>query len=601
MSPSPEHGDLSRSSSPEPQVDDVKGGKKKLGRPSGFNDNQSSLIESKFDEFETLLVEHHLQYGHSSGKSTPAAVKDWLEKTINELMKDVAFRDLDKSKKSEKDWRESIRVKFKNRRYSSVANKHTKALIEDHLEKLKREHEGGWMEAGKAFDVLTSLQGGLPKPKTLFVEEERANIEKLAAELLQIEPSNNGGSAFKSASAQLWAQADQGKYEQKVNDLLGPEHKYKNRKSFIAGIHTALTTIARSGVIGDMEMCLLLGARDEEDEPWACSVEISSEPDSQKFLKDDPTTIRADLHAKWEQFIDQKILPSNTEPVLDARISNNKSGGIPQLAGLEFGQVTRDDVVEILDNFLHVLWYKTFCTKEIPWADVAKDPASYYDVEVYPLSFPASPPRELSYTQLYTLLDFFTALDSAKPFVFKAPSTNPDGSDNGKPQTPVAVGEQDPPRGDDSANPSGGTEGSPVTPESPMTPLPKEYPGNEHNETPSPQGGEASPLRLPKKGSAPDPRGGTTKQKGLGKGKNGTSRTDGTESRLTKNVVKRKQQEDGPSDSKRQKKTDQDAQPKRALPKGYAVDTGGTRTGSLDQEIIFDVNETRQTRSGKKK
>ncbi|KAK1216795.1 hypothetical protein PQX77_020569 [Marasmius sp. AFHP31] len=433
----------SRSSSPSPEPDPTRR-KKKAGRKSPFDAKQEALITSKFAEYEELLIEHKLQYGKDARRNdTPTAVKTWVSKTVGELLKRKEFVGLSKADKSEKEWQtvdpvyspgatvltmfQCLFTKFKNQRYNAIVPKHRQALIEQALRQVEQGCEDKWMNVKQAFKVITAFQRGPLTAKEIFVKENQEIIDTLTDSLVKSDPSvkGNGGGAHAKAVTQLWSQANHEEYEAKAKDQFGGGKIFENQRAFARGLFTTLSEIAQNGVLGNVEVCVWLGSRDSDDEISASYIEISSEPGSDKFIKDDASGMTKELGEAWSQWLENKIKPNKPSPQLDQRIPIN-TAGIPTLSNWNSEQVTMEGVREVLENYLANLWYRASKQYTVPYEDIARDPSSFYDTEAFPLPVALASPRALDWVQLYSLLNFFTKVDPLKPFVFRPRSDNLD-------------------------------------------------------------------------------------------------------------------------------------------------------------------------------
>ncbi|KAK1224326.1 hypothetical protein PQX77_012777 [Marasmius sp. AFHP31] len=413
----------SRSSSPTPSPEPARS-KKKAGRKSPFDDKQETLITSKFAEYEDLLIEHKLQYGKDARKNdTPPAVKTWVTKTVGELLKRKEFANFSKTDKSEKDWETCLFTKFKNQRYNAIVPKHRQALIQQALRQVEQGCEDKWMNVKQAFNVITAFQRGPLTAKEIFVKENQGTIDTLTGSLVESDPSvkGNGGGAHAKAITQLWSQANHEEYETKARDQFSGGRIFENQEAFARGLHTTLSEIAQNGVLGNVEICVWLGSRDSDDEV----IEISSEPGSDKFIKDNASGMTKELSEAWSQWLENKIKPNKPSPQLDQHIPTN-TAGIPTLSNWNSEQVTMEGVREVLENYLVNLWYRASKQYTVPYEDIAGDPSSFYDTEAFPLPTALASPRALDPVQLYSLLKFFTKVDPSKPFVFRPRSDNLD-------------------------------------------------------------------------------------------------------------------------------------------------------------------------------
>ncbi|KAL0069380.1 hypothetical protein AAF712_003403 [Marasmius tenuissimus] len=411
------------SPSPDPETPATLNSKKRPGRPSSFTPEQLGLIEAYFPEWKQLLIDNNLQYGKEARKLDPKPVKDWLAKTIDAVYGEPAFRNLDMSSKNEKAWKKSIHDVFKNHRNNKLVSGNLKQLRDERVETMEVGCEERRMRAEKGFKVIADFQRGPRTAKQIFLDEEAEDIHKHALKLLEEDPLLNGCNAGANtrASTELWGEANQSVYEEKARKEADVSNVLRNRDNFAKGLHATLKAVATNGILGNVEFCVLLASRNADNEVSNMFIEVSSEPSSQKFMKDDPSGIRESFETAWCKWAQEKIKPNCPKPTMDERIPRNLAG-VPILSGVSFEKASPETTREVLDNFLTVLWYRASGQKDVPYESIVNQPSDYYDTEAFILPVSLGHPQHVTQFHLYGLLDFFTRRDPSDPFVFRTVS-----------------------------------------------------------------------------------------------------------------------------------------------------------------------------------
>ncbi|KAK1217656.1 hypothetical protein PQX77_019682 [Marasmius sp. AFHP31] len=396
-------------SEPPPKV------KRKAGRESPFSESQQACIAAKFPEWEDLLVAHQVQFGKDGRKADPPAVRDWVNSTADALLTLPEFGDLNLAMKDRKGWKTSLLDAYKNYRHHVVIPKYTALLVEDYL----RNH------------VISAFQQGPSTAKAIFAQENAHKIQEVASDLLVKDKTLNGCNAGAHAKAltDLWKAADHATYEQKARDQVESHDIYENLETFSQGLHATLSEVASHGLLGNLEICLILDFQELLLILVLGSIEVSSEHESEKFIKDDPSGTRASFEDAWCRWIEQKIKPNNPTPELDSRIRKN-TAGIPILSGLDIEKAVTEDLHAIVESWLTSLWYQSSGQKNVPYDAIAADPSKFYDTEHFNLPVPLGPPRTILPGPFYILVDFFTKLDPSTPFVFLPHPEQPSAASN---------------------------------------------------------------------------------------------------------------------------------------------------------------------------
>ncbi|KAK1222710.1 hypothetical protein PQX77_014435 [Marasmius sp. AFHP31] len=398
-------------SEPPPKV------KRKAGRESPFSESQQVCIAAKFPEWEDLLVAHHVQFGKDGRKADPPAVCDWVNNTADALLALPEFGDLNLAVKDRKGWKTSLLDTYKNYRHHVIIPKYTTQLVEDYLRNHGRGMEERHMSAAQAFKVISAFQQGPPTAKAIFAQENATKIQEVASDLLVKDQTLNGCNAGAHAKAltDLWKAADHATYEQKARDQAQTHDIYQNLETFSQGLHATLSEVASNGLLGNLEICFVLGSRDPDD---AIAVRLCRV--NMDLRSDDPSGTRASFEDAWCRWIEQKIKPNNPTPELDSRIRKN-TAGIPILSGLDIEKAVTEDLRVIVDTILTSSQQRTDQSsgqKNIPYEAIAVDPSKFYDTENFNLPVPLGPPRTILPGPFYILVDFFTKLDPSTPFVF---------------------------------------------------------------------------------------------------------------------------------------------------------------------------------------
>ncbi|KAJ3817830.1 hypothetical protein F5880DRAFT_1511457 [Lentinula raphanica] len=257
---------------------------RKPGRISSFSQAQQNEIRARFPQLEEQLLKHKLHLGkpaaHGSRARDPEPLATWINDTVKEIKALPAFG-LVNDTTNHVD--RIIKEMFKNYRNNTFIKRNKAAMVQEAIANKTETPTMSAMEASKAADALISFKTPAPA-KEIFrkkhLEEIREESFRLRAEAAQnrealgvaaeevdLRRNDNGGAYFQKALSDLWQKADQEHYQKMVNN-----DRFTNQQKFNAAMKTALSTICQSGALGPVEMVLLSGSRNKENQVAAEAV-----------------------------------------------------------------------------------------------------------------------------------------------------------------------------------------------------------------------------------------------------------------------------------------------------------------------------------------
>ncbi|KAJ8090625.1 hypothetical protein PM082_018182 [Marasmius tenuissimus] len=296
----------------------------------------------------------------------------------------------------------------------------------------------------KALQKLAGLRALAPKEQFKAAQGEKIQEETkcLREEEPELANGNNGG-LHKLAVSNLWealSKEEKASYAEKeqVFDL------ETNQQAFGEGIFALLYNIAKSGALGNMEVVVYAGFRDNENAMAGSIYEVSSRclgRENKKFFKDNDGGVKDSVVAAWRQWCARvikckaplspklyqvadchKVNPRGPKPVLDPRLKTFKGSKIPTLQGVDVDNTTFTDLMDMLESLLDCLWYLVGFSSSLPYDDIAKHPECYYDTKKFKLPIAFAPPRTPQRHERQLLVDFLvTPRDDT--FVFLPQST----------------------------------------------------------------------------------------------------------------------------------------------------------------------------------
>ncbi|KAL0063730.1 hypothetical protein AAF712_009287 [Marasmius tenuissimus] len=421
------------SSSPPPEASNTKRSRKPKGpktKPSGTT-LRAKWLKKELDNLEDLLIKHNIETGKDDNENDPEEIRDWFYDTKNRAMHSPEFASLSLEDKTRDQWKEAIATWFKNQRNKTLVKKHRERVCSDYRQgRRDMEKAGGSAEGpaeerpalplSKALQKLAGLRALTPKEqfKAAQGEKIREETKRLREEEPELANGNNGG-LHKLAVSNLWealSEEEKASYAEKeqVFDL------ETNQQAFGEGIFALLYDIAKSGALGNMEVVVYAGFRDNENAMAGSIYEVSSRclgRENKKFFKDNDGGVKDSVVAAWGQ-----CEPSRPKPVLDPRLKTFKGSKIPTLQGVDVDNTTFTDLMDMLESLLDCLWYLVGFGSSLPYDDIAKHPECYYDTKKFKLPIALAPPRTLQRHERQLLVDFLVA-PRDDTFVFLPQST----------------------------------------------------------------------------------------------------------------------------------------------------------------------------------
>ncbi|KAJ8092675.1 hypothetical protein PM082_007003 [Marasmius tenuissimus] len=449
------------SSSPPPEASNTKRSRKPKGpktKPSGttlFSEQQTKWLKKELDNLEDLLIKHNIEMGKDDNENDPEEIRDWFYDTKNRAMHSPEFASLSLEDKTRDQWKEAIATWFKNQRNKTLVKKHRERVCSDYRQgRRDMEKAGGSAEGpaeerpalplSKALQKLAGLRALTPKEQFKAAQGEKIweETKRLREEEPELANGNNGG-LHKLAVSNLWealSEEEKASYAEKeqVFDL------ETNQQAFGEGIFALLYDIAKFGALGNMEVVVYAGFRDNENAMAGSIYEVSSRclgRENKKFFKDNDGGVKDSVVAAWGQWCARvikckaplspklyqvtdchKVNPRGPKPVLDPRLKTFKGSKIPTLQGVDVDNTTFTDLMDMLESLLDCLWYLVGFGSSLPYDDIAKHPECYYDTKKFKLPIALAPPRTLQRHERQLLVDFLVAPQD-DTFVFLPQST----------------------------------------------------------------------------------------------------------------------------------------------------------------------------------
>ncbi|KAL0071311.1 hypothetical protein AAF712_001166 [Marasmius tenuissimus] len=440
------------SSSPPPEASNTKRSRKPKGpktKPSGttlFSEQQTKWLKKELDNLEDLLIKHNIETGKDDNENDPEEIRDWFYDTKNRAMHSPEFASLSLEDKTRDQWKEvgnSHLVQKPTQQDSGEKTQGTSLLRLSSRPSRHGESRGsaeGPAEERPALPLSKALQklAGLRR-------EIREETKRLREEEPELANGNNGG-LHKLAVSNLWealSEEEKASYAEKSSQSNDPS-SCSNQQAFGEGIFALLYDIAKSGALGNMEVVVYAGFRDNENAMAGSIYEVSSRclgRENKKFFKDNDGGVKDSVVAAWGQWCARvikckaplspklyqvtdchKVNPRGPKPVLDPRLKTFKGSKIPTLQGVDVDNTTFTDLMDMLESLLDCLWYLVGFGSSLPYDDIAKHPECYYDTKKFKLPIALAPPRTLQRHERQLLVDFLVA-PRDDTFVFLPQST----------------------------------------------------------------------------------------------------------------------------------------------------------------------------------
>ncbi|KAL0062260.1 hypothetical protein AAF712_010829 [Marasmius tenuissimus] len=357
-------------------------------------------------------------------------------------MQSPEFASLSLEDKTRDQWKEAIATWFKNQRNKTLVKKHRERVCSNYrqghrdMEKARGSAEGPAEEQpalplSRALQKLAGLRALTPKEQFKAAQGEKIQEEMkcLREEKPELANGNNGNNSglHKLTVSNLWealsvtihlCSRQQAPTQTPLpTQLTSPlplfpliqKHLYRrlrgscptislskeekasyaekeqvfdletNQQAFGEGIFALLYNIVKSGTLGNMEVVVYVGFRDNENAMAGSIYEVSSRclgRENKKFFKDNDGGVKDSVVAAWGQWCARvlkckaplspklyqvtdchKVNPCGPKPVLDPRLKMFKGSKIPTLQGVDVDNTTFTDLMDMLELLLDCLWF----------------------------------------------------------------------------------------------------------------------------------------------------------------------------------------------------------------------------------------------------
>ncbi|KAK6996872.1 hypothetical protein R3P38DRAFT_3626215 [Favolaschia claudopus] len=363
------------------------------GRKSQFNTAQEAHLNSYIEDFKKQL----------DAGTTGIALTRLKQGIATKALASPAFQDLDVSETCYKKWFEIVVRKFTNY-YNNV-----------------------WKKSHPEAPSGTTLITNNPLLKFASILNGRQTFARVNTDTISVQAAQRVKStgiihaaAHQIVLKELW-------------DALTPEEKSDwnsraeeeatdvelNQSEFVVNIHLALRSLCQDGLLGDAEMILFYGFRDvNSGDLVAGSVHGHSTHNKTDF---GGTDLEKNYGVPWTEFaesvIPQPLLRSNTAVTVS-------EDGIVIFPAIDIEKLAVADLRTILAEYLQECWAHRDPQKRqehtVPWADMAADPAQFYNQDKFVLPVPLKDPFAMDAIETMTLSNFFfKSARSSAPFHFE--------------------------------------------------------------------------------------------------------------------------------------------------------------------------------------
>ncbi|KAJ3738116.1 hypothetical protein EV360DRAFT_77121, partial [Lentinula raphanica] len=313
---------------------------RKRGRGSLLSQAQQNAVRARFPDLEEQLLKHKLHLGKPAANGSrardPERLATWINTTVEEIMATPAFVHLnDTTTKIDR----TIKEMFKNYRNNTFIKRNKAAMVQEAIANKTETPTSSRLRAEAAQD------------------REALGV---AAEDFDPRRDDNGGAYFQKALSNLWQKADQEHYQKMVNN-----DRFANQGKFNAAMKTALTTICQSGALGPVEMVLLSGFRNKENEVQfsilnAHHIDPADGIPPPAFLQGDEQKGNLETLVTWWREYCKLYIPQNIIEAERPSIPDNPyimyNHGIPVLAEFELATFSPLDLAKLMKEFLSKLW-----------------------------------------------------------------------------------------------------------------------------------------------------------------------------------------------------------------------------------------------------
>ncbi|KAJ7052071.1 hypothetical protein C8F01DRAFT_1338436 [Mycena amicta] len=390
---------------------------------SQFTRAQDEVIASFIPELELKLQR----------RISTRELTKWKQQTASRAMDNPAFASLDLTSRNRKAW---FLVSIHNTKYiQMIVRKFT-----NHVNRRWSQSKEAKAQAktNPFLDFAPKLTG-----RALFAEENDEDIKVAVAESRARTGQTCSAGLYQTELKSRW-------------DALAPEEKSefntraeedmmdvsRNQVQFPTTMNLALNHLCRNNYVGDAEMMLLYGFRNEAGDVISGAIHAHAADDKANFGAMD-VDFQAQLGDAWGEHVAMAIpcpLKSTTKIPWN---SNNH----PVFPTIDLNGASPSDLRLVLADYLDACWEASHQgtvarQTSIPWSSIVSAPADYYDAEMLPA--PLDDPQNLSVVQVLLLSQHFVSTSGPSapaPFAFRttgtgAPPPPPPASPRGMPASP---------------------------------------------------------------------------------------------------------------------------------------------------------------------
>ncbi|KAJ7443176.1 hypothetical protein B0H11DRAFT_2204253 [Mycena galericulata] len=351
-------------------------------RVGQFTKAQRLHIESFLDAFTAEL----------DRGVAPKDLTKWKQKTAAEILDSPELSDLDTTNIPRKTWFDAS---------------------------LSQTQSGGHGPLFKFSSVLTGRQR--------FAKDNSVSINSTAAERVASTGHSSPAAVYQTVLKERWnALLDEDKkhWEELADREQGDIDR--NQKEFSVKMHSALTDLSRSGLIGNAEFVLFYAFREQSSGDLDIGTVHAHSAHNQVNFGGTHSELQTNYGIPWAEFAESAIPRQLADPVVtDSSVIPRNPHGVPIFPSIDLNTVTPADTRLLLAEYwLHAwayAWLPASDYPPIPWAEIAKNASAYYDTAKFSLPFPLAAPQTLDTLETTMWAEYLVRTSSLyedSPFVF---------------------------------------------------------------------------------------------------------------------------------------------------------------------------------------
>ncbi|KAJ7489748.1 hypothetical protein B0H11DRAFT_2278403 [Mycena galericulata] len=363
-------------------------------RVGQFTKAQRLHIESFLDAFTAEL----------DRGVAPKDLTKWKQKTAAEILDSPELSDLDTTNIPRKTWFDasllSLSVYLKRNPEASEPSRSASP-------------------SGPLFKFSSVLTG-----RQRFAKDNSVSINSTAAERVASTGHSSPAAVYQTVLKERWnALLDEDKkhWEELADREQGDIDR--NQKEFSVKMHSALTDLSRSGLIGNAEFVLFYAFREQSSGDLDIGTVHAHSAHNQVNFGGTHSELQTNYGIPWAEFAESAI---PRDPVVtDSSVIPRNPHGVPIFPSIDLNTVTPADTRLLLAEYwLHAwayAWLPASDYPPIPWAEIAKNASAYYDTAKFSLPFPLAAPQTLDTLETTMWAEYLVRTSSLyedSPFVF---------------------------------------------------------------------------------------------------------------------------------------------------------------------------------------